>query len=260
MIIPRQPRENLKNLVRAYIANEVFFSAQVRDPSMVPMVFMPLLLGGFSYPVEKPQGTVKPDAPTRPVRPTIGEVDVGDAGQKLTYEIASTRDLITKVEFRVRWDEASPDELSGLRSALERIEAEHTELWESARAKMEADHQTALANYHTDLKAYRRARHAWRALVATWEEGEEGLAKRVAVWEAGSKEWWATFERDLGVFYAYMKDSGPRSINGYPMFFSCGVLHKQDWELVHKAISKELERQKDIDLGDGDDNNHDDTP
>jgi hypothetical protein len=209
----------------------VFFSAQIRDSSMLGMVFMPILMGALSYPIAKPVGTVKPPAPVRPVRPVKAAVDTGEAGQKLATEIAST-------------------ELTGLRATLEDLVAKRTELVDAATVAVERDHRILLDNYLYDLKAYRKARHAWRALVETWEEGEEGLAKRMAVWDAGAKAWGAALEENLGVIYAYHKDSLPRSVNGYPMFMSCVLLHKLDWELVRKAIDKELERQKDIDLGD----------
>ena len=222
----------------------------MRDPDMIPMVFLPISFGGFSYPVEKPKGTVKPEAPVRPLRPIKAAVDTGAAGQKLASEIASTEELITQVEFRVRWNEASEEELSGLRATLERLVAQRTELVDAATAAVERDHRILLGDYLTELKAYRRARHAWRALVETWEEGEEGLARRVAVWEAGAKAWGDALAQNLGVIYAYHKDALPRSVNGYPMFMSCAVLHKLDWDMVRKAIDRELERQKDIDLGD----------
>ena len=47
----------------------------MRDPDMIPMVFLPISFGGFSYPVEKPKGTVKPEAPVRPLRPIKAAVD-----------------------------------------------------------------------------------------------------------------------------------------------------------------------------------------
>lgn len=250
MDIPRQDREKLKDLVRAYIANEVFFSAQLQDPSLLGMVFMPVMFGAFSYPVEKPQGTVKPPAPVRPVRPTKGEVDTGKEGQKLATDIANTEELITQVEFRVRWNEATEEELTELRAALVRLQAQRDELVASATAVVERDHRILLDDYLAALKAYRKERHAWRALVETWEEGEEGLARRLEVWEAGAKVWQDTIAQNLGVIYAYHKDALPRGVNGYPMFTSCAVLHKLDWDMVRKAIDRELARQKDIDLGD----------
>lgn len=51
-----------------------------------------------------------------------------------------------------------------------------------------------------------------------------------------------------GVFYSYMKDAGPRAINGYPMFFSCGLLHIDDWRRAREAIIAEEERRKTMPL------------
>ena len=43
-----------------------------------------------------------------------------------------------------------------------------------------------------------------------------------------------------------MKDAGPRGINGFPMFFSLSVLHKEDWERVKAAILREQEREVEV--------------
>jgi len=51
-----------------------------------------------------------------------------------------------------------------------------------------------------------------------------------------------------GVCYSYMKDAGPRNINGYPMFFSCGLLHIDDWRRAREAVIVEQERRKAIPL------------
>lgn len=40
----------------------------------------------------------------------------------------------------------------------------------------------------------------------------------------------------LGVFYEYYDRAGPMSINGFPMFFSFKVLHREDCDLVDEAI------------------------
>jgi hypothetical protein len=37
-------------------------------------------------------------------------------------------------------------------------------------------------------------------------------------------------------FYGHMKDAAGRSINGYPMFFSMGMLNQEDAQKVHKRI------------------------
>ncbi|MCH7911026.1 MAG: hypothetical protein IIB38_15605 [Candidatus Hydrogenedentes bacterium] len=47
-----------------------------------------------------------------------------------------------------------------------------------------------------------------------------------------------------GMIYAEMKDAAPRSINGYPMFFSCSFLSQKDTErvfAVYQAMTEALD-------------------
>lgn len=52
----------------------------------------------------------------------------------------------------------------------------------------------------------------------------------------------------IGVIYESYDKAGPRSINGFPMFFSFSMLHIDDWERAKVAIIKEQERRKSIEL------------
>jgi hypothetical protein len=56
----------------------------------------------------------------------------------------------------------------------------------------------------------------------------------------------AKVPEDVGCIWEYMKDAVPRSINGYPSFFSCHFMNKEDWARAHKAIVSELARRKEI--------------
>ena len=51
-------------------------------------------------------------------------------------------------------------------------------------------------------------------------------------------------EQNIGTIYEYWDQAGPRSINGYPCFFSMRVLHKDDWDLAKVEILKEQAAQK----------------
>ncbi len=53
---------------------------------------------------------------------------------------------------------------------------------------------------------------------------------------------------DIGILWEYMDRAGPRSINGYPIFTSMRVMHRLDWERAKKAIVREQERQKAIEI------------
>ncbi len=52
----------------------------------------------------------------------------------------------------------------------------------------------------------------------------------------------------IGCLYEYYDKAGPRSINGFPMFFSFHLLHVDDWERAKAAIEKEEERRKGIEV------------
>lgn len=42
----------------------------------------------------------------------------------------------------------------------------------------------------------------------------------------------------LGGIYEYMDKASPRSINGYPTFFSCRLVNREDWQRVGEAVRK----------------------
>ena len=44
--------------------------------------------------------------------------------------------------------------------------------------------------------------------------------------------------KDAGMVYEYYDKAGPRSINGYPIFMSMRVLHKDQSELLKKYMDK----------------------
>lgn len=53
---------------------------------------------------------------------------------------------------------------------------------------------------------------------------------------------------DIGIVYEYLDAQGPRSVNGYPMFMSCRLMRKGDWERARVAVVAENERRKHIEL------------
>jgi len=56
--------------------------------------------------------------------------------------------------------------------------------------------------------------------------------------------WFEAELENIGTVWEYMSEAGPRSINGYPMFFSCRLMHTDDWKRACRAIDKELARRK----------------
>ena len=52
----------------------------------------------------------------------------------------------------------------------------------------------------------------------------------------------------IGGFYAAYADALPRSINGYPIFLTVGIIHILDWEKAWRVIDREIRRQENLDL------------
>lgn len=46
----------------------------------------------------------------------------------------------------------------------------------------------------------------------------------------------------IGTIYEYLAEAGPRQINGYPIFMSCKMLNREDWERARKAILEQKDR------------------
>ena len=41
---------------------------------------------------------------------------------------------------------------------------------------------------------------------------------------------------DIGFIYEYLNQAGPLGINGYPMFFSCKLLGKEDTKVLYEKL------------------------
>ena len=53
---------------------------------------------------------------------------------------------------------------------------------------------------------------------------------------------------DIGCFWEYMDKALPRGINGLPCFMSVHIMHKDDWSRALKAIVREQDRMKNIEV------------
>lgn len=50
--------------------------------------------------------------------------------------------------------------------------------------------------------------------------------------------------KNVGTIYEYLVDAVPRSVNGYPVFLSCKLVDKADWEKAREKILKILEARE----------------
>jgi hypothetical protein len=56
------------------------------------------------------------------------------------------------------------------------------------------------------------------------------------------------FVDQVGCVYEYIREAGPFSVNGHPMFLSHHFMHADDWQVAVKTIRAEEERRKGVEL------------
>ena len=54
--------------------------------------------------------------------------------------------------------------------------------------------------------------------------------------------------KEVGGLYARMSTAFPRSINGHPMFWEVGLVHRDDWARAWKAIHRERTRRTEMEV------------
>lgn len=63
----------------------------------------------------------------------------------------------------------------------------------------------------------------------------------------GAFDSWSIDEcEQIGLFWELTSVAGPGTINGYPMFLTARVMHREDWERARTAILIEVRRRMDI--------------
>lgn len=237
--LPRLSKDDLKEFVLGLVDGQIFTSAQIRDESLTGMVFMPLLLGGLSIPEEhKHLVPPWPEKPADLVLPAKPEPPAPEVPEQLLRD--------------VDWGKIDPEVLDPYREGLAAHEAAVAEweatvlhAWELACQSAELAHRAALAVHDEVVAAWEaeceKLRAAHDEVVAAYEAEHEKVAAR-------SQQVHAHYFKDIGVVWEWLSKAGPRSINGYPIFFSCRLMHREDWEKARRAAQKEMDRRKELDL------------
>ena len=240
-----KPKEFLKTVIRDFLGGRIMFSAQVpaRD---VPLVFLPLAMGGLAYDVPEPELPPEPSKPVKPVRPVQGAPDVSAVQADLEAGLKASKASLKDIKFKARWGEASDDDVAQAKVILDTAKAAISDSGKAALAVVEEAHRVALAAYLQELLAYRAVAAQYRADLRAWRASSAAMDATIAAWQVGKDQYHQYLQDNLGVFYANMADALPRGINGYPMFTAMAMLNKTDWDLVRTAIDRE--KARDIDL------------
>jgi len=83
-------------------------------------------------------------------------------------------------------------------------------------------------------------------VVAEAREAREAALKARDEYEARYREVFDGWAADVGAIIGSMKDAMPRGINGYPMFGSVRLIHKDDWERIYAAFRREQDRAQSL--------------
>jgi hypothetical protein len=51
-------------------------------------------------------------------------------------------------------------------------------------------------------------------------------------------------KEDIGLIWEYISKANTMAVNGMPTFFSCHLMHKDDWKIARQAAIKEMERRR----------------
>ena len=243
LAVPRASREDLKQFVYDLVDGHLLTSEQV-EPGVVGVVFMPLAMGALSPPevLERVPELVLPPQPKPP--PVFVEAVLPSPPPPPEPEVVPA-----KLREDYEWSAIDKEDYDEAVAAINaRNAAAHAEWERTLHAEWERDLRETKARNAEGKRAHAQSMATHEAAVAVWTQecarlrtehdtrlgAEAGLRKRVT-------RWWA---RDLGVVYERLSQAGPRAINGYPMFMSLRLLHREDWKLAYDAYRKEVERRK----------------
>lgn len=249
MRVPRRTDDELRADVRGILENQLYPSVSV-PPSLVGMVFMPVLLGALAPPDEvrdlvfgglgpKPKEPLPPEAPKKPklpealpfpAEPTLVEVD-------------------PEMEFKERWSDISPDEMAAHRAEVAQKNAETQAKYEAELARVTKHNETLNRRATRVCREHAKKLKQHQAAYKNWETTQLAeYHQKLAAWEALNEKLYTGWVQDIGCLIGDMKNTFPRSINGYPMFHAYYVVHKDDWKRIAAAVNRELDRAKNLEV------------
>jgi hypothetical protein len=243
--IGRLSEDAMRELVVDIVSGKVLTSAQVPD-NMCSLVFFPAAMGAFSPPPELRKellGTTEPPEslegePPKPPHPGYGGEEPKLPPPPELVEVSS--ELVSAVE----WGESDPQELEIETLRIQDMNAKAQLAWKRERGEWE----TALAAFKEECEkvdaSYAQEVAEWKS---TLDAHETKVAERKRLhddWVARHDELFSEWMDDLGVMWGHTRDSFPRGVNGFPMFYVVGTVHKEDWNRVRLAVEREIERSQ----------------
>jgi len=252
--IPKMTDEDLKKFVLDYLAGGIFTSLHVRNPETdLPMVFMVIALGGLSVPDAMLPGVPHlPKKPREPVKDALPrEPEKLEKPAEPEYEEPDLKH-IEDLEFKVRWNHLPTGAVDSYLQEVKDRNAKAKAEWEAEVAGLSGEHKKTRAKWRRQCKnlkdKHQKALQEYAAEVEAWEtENAEIIAAHKAR-KAVEEEVFKERAENIGIVWEYMKQANPMGINGMPTFFSMRIMHREDWDRCRKAINRQLEAQRDLEV------------
>lgn len=255
--------EELRDFVIRFSDGHIWTSQHINQS--LEMVFLPIAFGALSVPDElreeftsklmknpslskwlkerrsepeledKPLKEDPPEAPPKPEDPTYVE-----------YDPDVENEIVSKIE----WGYNEDKDLQLYREEVDKqnaaIKDEHQKKllqwkeqqdgWTQQCKQMEDDHKKKLQEWEDRNGLFVEDHKRWEVEDACWEAVGRGMVNQYLV--------------NLGCVWADGGESKAANIgiNGYPIFFECRMMHKEDFDRAMKAAQKETERRKSIEV------------
>jgi len=250
--LPPYPKKRLVDFVQGVVAGRIFTDRDV-DPSVLSMVFMPLVFGALQpqgealkalqdaatepgEEPEEPEEPTEPKLPPQPKEPT--EPDI----------IQPDQEKVRQIQSAIEWTDSPPDAMdtylaevgreNEVRAAKYKTEVlkweQATEEWGRTCEALVLNFDMKMDEYGAALASYEERRNVWENLTARASAVRQGFMQQ--------------YTSTLGCIWEDIGEAGPRAINGYPMFMSMSMMNKDDFERARKAIERELVHQQEIEV------------
>ena len=216
------------------------------DPSPAWIASLHLPLDPGDKPESEPDPPLyplRPDYPPKPEEPYWLEADpehekdllASDSG----IEVQTVSDL---------FDEGTPLVVKEYRKDIERKNTELRNHYEAAIDDWEAAKVLVLNEWDAAITVYETVKKEWRFRERNIDIRVQEWERRAEIRDVATMGFNSTRLCKIGTIYEYISEAGPRSINGFPCFFSHKVLNRSDFMRAHAAIGRELKRRDEMEI------------
>jgi len=246
-------REQIKQFILDYCNGQIYTEMDVPQ-NVLGMVFMPLTFGALSPPWEiVPESPVKPTVP-KPVTPPE-ETKIGKYPEKRPRKpkaIKPDPERVAEIQSDIDYELASDKDLHQYMADIGAQDQDQTAAHEAKLAKWKLGKEKFMADHKTEME---EAQKEYEEQKAEYDAALEGLESDLEAYEEAKdkvdKESGAIIAhwlKDYGCVYGHLKDANSgRCINGYPMFFAMGYLHREDLPIVIEGCRREQQRRQEMD-------------